>query len=71
MLRVSGTSADDAAVTVGQNLGDQVFVGAEQKIGSGQSTIVVEVEVMENVVVDSRMEAGEGTNMGVSWRHDY
>lgn len=71
VLRVSGTTAEDAAVAVGQNLSDQVYVGAEQQIGSGQSSIVVEVEVMENVIVDSRLEAGRSANVGVSWRRDY
>ena len=71
VLRVSGTTVDDAAVTVGQNLGERVFVGAEQEIGSGQSSIVVEIEVMESVVVDSRVESGQGANIGVNWRHDY
>ena len=71
VLTVSGATEEDAAVTVGQNLGDRVFVGAEQRIGTGQSSIIVEVEVMENVIVDSRMEAGQGANVGVSWRRDY
>ena len=71
VLTVSGATAEDAAVTVGQNLGDRVFVGAEQRIGTGQSSIIVEVEVMENVIVDSRMEAGQGANVGMSWRRDY
>ncbi len=71
VLRVSGTTAEDAAIAVGQNLGDQVYVGAEQQIGSGQSSVVVEVEVMENVIVDSRLEAGQSANIGVNWRLDY
>ena len=71
VLTVSGATEEDAAVTVGQNLGDRVFVGAEQRIGTGQSSIIVEVEVMENVIVDSRMEAGQGANVGMSWRRDY
>ena len=71
VLTVSGATKEDAAVTVGQNLGDRVFVGAEQRIGTGQSSIIVEVEVMENVIVDSRMEAGQGANVGMSWRRDY
>ena len=68
---MSGATEEDAAVTVGQNLGDRVFVGAEQRIGTGQSSIIVEVEVMENVIVDSKMEAGQGANVGMSWRRDY
>lgn len=71
VLRVSGTTAEDAAIAVGQNLGDGVYVGAEQQFGSGQSSVVVEVEVMENVIVDSRLEAGQGANVGVNWRLDY
>ena len=71
VLRVSGTTAEDAAIAVGQNLGDQVYVGAEQQIGSGQSAVVVEVEVMENLIVDSRLEAGQSANIGVNWRLDY
>ena len=71
VLTVSGATQEDAALTVGQNLGDRVFVGAEQRIGTGQSSIIVEVEVMENVIVDSKMEAGQGANVGMSWRRDY
>lgn len=71
VLRVSGTTAEDAAIAVGQNLGDRIYVGAEQQIGSGQSSVVVEVEVMENVIVDSRLETGQGANIGVNWRLDY
>ncbi len=71
VLRISGTTGDDAAVIAGKNLGDRVFVGTEQKIGSGQSAVLVEVTVTDSVTVDSRMEAGQGTDIGVSWHHDY
>ncbi len=71
VLRFSGTTGEDAAVIAGQNLGERVFVGAEQQIGSGQSSVLVEVTLMDNVIVDSRTEAGQGSSIGMTWRHDY
>lgn len=57
------------AVTAGKNLSDDVFVGVTQPIGGGSAKVKVEVDVFENVTVDS--EVGEASSVGVNWKKDF
>lgn len=69
-LRVDGLGSESAAVTVGQNLGGGVFVGARQGLGGEGASVTVEVEVFEGVTIDA--EAGEsGSSVGITLRRDF
>ncbi len=69
-LQLSGTDADSVSVTLGKNLGD-VFVGARQSLLGRRSSIVVEFEVSDNVLLDSEFTHERGSNIGVQWHMDF
>ena len=69
-LRLSGTDADSVSVTVGKNLGD-VFVGARQSLLGRRSSIVVELNLSDNLLVDSELTNERGSNIGVHWHMDF
>ena len=71
VLRVEGESVDDAAVTVGRNIGEGIFVGASQGLGGQGSTVTVEVEVFDGVVVDTEVGQAGNTSAGISLRKDF
>lgn len=66
-------TGDDGAtsVTVGSNVADGVFVGAKQPIGSGSASVQVEVEVFDNITVDSEFGPDVGTSIGLNWKKDF
>jgi autotransporter translocation and assembly factor TamB len=58
-------------VTVGSNVADGVFVGAKQPIGSGSASVQVEVEVFDNITIDSEFGPDVGTSIGLNWKKDF
>jgi len=71
VLRVDGESVDDASVTVGRNVADGVFIGARQGLAGQGSAVTVEVEVFDGVVVDTEFGQEQGSNIGITLRHDF
>jgi translocation and assembly module TamB len=50
---------------------DGVFVGAKQPLDGGSARVAVEVEVFEDVTVDTEVGPDSGTSFGLNWRRDY
>lgn len=65
------TGGDDTAVRLGRNVADGVYVGVRQPIDGGETTVQVEVEVLDNVTVDTETGGATGTSVGVNWRYDW
>ncbi|WP_340109617.1 translocation/assembly module TamB domain-containing protein [Pikeienuella sp. HZG-20] len=59
------------SVTVGSNVAKGVFVGAKQPIGSGSGSVIVELEVIKNITIDSEVGPDVGTSIGVKWKKDF
>ncbi len=59
------------AVTVGRNIADDVFVGVQQPIGGGQPSVEVEIEVFDNVQIESEVGGETGSSVGVQWKKDF
>lgn len=65
------TEGEDTSVEVGSNLADNVYVGAKQPLRGGGATFEVEIEVFDNVTVDSEIDAEGGTSFGLNWKKDF
>lgn len=70
VLRLEGVG-EDASVTVGQNLADNVFVGARQPVDGGAASVIVEIEALDNLIVDTEIGQEQGSSVGLSWRRDF
>ncbi|MDH3667890.1 MAG: translocation/assembly module TamB domain-containing protein [Paracoccaceae bacterium] len=71
VLRVDGETPEDASVTVGRNIGEGIFVGARQGLGGAGSTVTVEVEVFDGVIVDTEVGQEGNSSAGISLRKDF
>ncbi len=70
VLRVEDTG-NGTGVTVGRNVAPGVFVGATQPIDGTSPSVRVEVEVLDEVVVESETGAQSGSSVGVKWKRDF
>ncbi len=71
VLRIEGTGADDASVTVGRNVAKGVFVGARQGLGEQGTTLTVEVEVYDGITADTEVTPDGSSNIGITFRKDF
>jgi autotransporter translocation and assembly factor TamB len=71
VLRVEGETVEEAAVTVGRNVGEGIFIGARQGLGGQGSAVTVEVEVFEGVSVDSEFGQEGNSSFGITLRRDF
>ena len=62
---------DGPSITVGKNVVDGVFVGAKQPVGGGSATVTVEIEVFDNITIDSEIGQDSGTSFGLNWKKDF
>lgn len=70
VLAVEGIG-ENTSVTIGKNLGEGVFVGAKQPLDGGPTRATVEIEVFDNVTVDSEIGAEGGSSFGLNWKKDF
>jgi translocation and assembly module TamB len=70
VLRVEDKGAG-TGVTVGKTVAPGVFVGANQPIDGSAPSARVEIEVFENVIVESDLGQQSGSSIGVKWRTDF
>ena len=52
-LQIYDTPDDGTYITLGKNLGERVFVGARQDIGGRGSSVTIEVEMTDSIIMDS------------------
>lgn len=70
VLSIEPTDAG-ADVTLGKNVADNVFVGAKQSVDGQETRLSVEVEVFEDILLDSEVDREGDASVGVNWRKDF
>ena len=70
VLRLEG-AGENASVTVGKNLADGVFVGARQPVDGGAASVIVEIEIFDNLIGDTEIGQEKGGSVGLSWRRNF
>ncbi len=72
VLRFEGDAeGSGGTVTVGNNVADGVFVGAKQPVDGSPGSVMVEIEIFDNVTVDSEVGSTSGASVGLNWRMDF
>ncbi|MEL6583737.1 MAG: translocation/assembly module TamB domain-containing protein [Pseudomonadota bacterium] len=72
VLQIDPDQDGEAAVTVGRSLTDEVFLSAEQRLsGEEQSTVRVEIDVLDNVVLDGAVSDTGSNSVGVTFSRDF
>ena len=70
-LRVDQDEDGNASVTVGKEVADGVFVGTERSLGDGGTKVTVEIDVFEDVTIDTEIDSEGGASVGVEWKKDF
>lgn len=70
-LQIYDTPDNGTYITLGKNLGDKVFVGARQDIGGRGSSVTIEMEMTDSIMMDSELKPDEGSNIGLKWHKDF
>ncbi|MFT5445918.1 MAG: translocation and assembly module TamB [Gammaproteobacteria bacterium] len=74
VLRIE--SADDGSngagnLSVGRYATEKIYVGAKQSFDGQSTSVVVEIELPKNFVVDSEVGQNADTSVGITWRKDF
>ncbi|GMG81354.1 translocation/assembly module TamB domain-containing protein [Paralimibaculum aggregatum] len=62
---------DSAEISIGKNVTDTVYVGAKQSLDGAETRLSVEVEVYEDIIVDSEVDQEGNTSVGINWKTDF
>lgn len=72
VLQIDPDEDGEATVTVGQSLTDGVFLSAEQRLsGEEQSTLRLEVDLVDNVVLDGALSDTGSNSVGITFTRDF
>lgn len=66
-----GEGARGASLSVGKYVAPGVFLKLQQGLGAGGSRAVVEVEITDNITVETDVGANSQSSVGVNWKVDY
>ena len=70
VLRID-QQGESTGVVAGRDIAEDVFVGVRQPVDGGAASVQVEIEVFENVTVDSEVGPDRGSSLGLNWRKDF
>ena len=70
-LRVDQDEDGNTSVAAGKEVADGVWVGTKQPLGEGGTSVVVEVEIIEDILIDTEIEAGGDASIGLEWKKDF
>lgn len=70
-LRLDQDEDGKASVAAGKEVADGVWVGTKTALSDGGTSAVVEVEVFEDILVDTEIESDGDATVGVRWKTDF
>ncbi|MEL6999807.1 MAG: translocation/assembly module TamB domain-containing protein, partial [Pseudomonadota bacterium] len=70
-LRIDQDEDGNTSVAAGKEVAEGVWVGTKQPLGEGGTSVVVEVEVFEDILLDTEVEGGGDASVGVEWKTDF
>lgn len=71
VLQFGGSGGAGTSVRAGQYLSEDIFVGVEQGLGPESSRVTVEVDITDNIAVESNVGATGNSNVGLQFKWDY
>lgn len=70
-IDAGGEGARGASLSVGKYVAPGVFLKLQQGLGAAGSRAVVEVEITDNITVETDVGADSQSSVGVNWKVDY
>lgn len=70
-LDVNGDENTGGSVKMGKHISEDVYVEVETGLTSGDSQVKVEMDITDNISVESRVDQKSNTGFGLNWKFDY
>ncbi len=70
-LRVEEDDEGNAAIAVGKEVAEGVWVGTKQSLGEGGTSVVVEVDIFEGITLDGEATETGNSSVGLKWKKDF
>ncbi|MEM7059082.1 MAG: translocation/assembly module TamB domain-containing protein [Pseudomonadota bacterium] len=70
-LRIEADEEGNASVAVGKEVAEGIWVGTKQPLGEGGTSVLVEIDVFEEITIDTEAEQGGDASIGIEWRRDF
>ncbi|MEZ5824881.1 MAG: translocation/assembly module TamB domain-containing protein [Geminicoccaceae bacterium] len=70
-LDIGGESAGEATAKAGKYIADGVFLEVERGLASGSGKARVEIELTDNITVNTEVTEDAQSGVGIEWRLDY
>ncbi len=67
----NGDEGTGGSVTVGKHISEDVYVEVISGMTSGDSQVKVEMDITDNISVESRVDQESNTGAGLNWKFDY
>ncbi|MFA4911610.1 MAG: translocation/assembly module TamB domain-containing protein, partial [Desulfobacteria bacterium] len=67
----SEESAGDTSVSIGKNLGEDIYIKIEKGVGSSKDKVSAEFEITPNITLDSEVGKDAQGGIGLNWKWDY
>ncbi|GMV63158.1 MAG: hypothetical protein AMXMBFR74_23260 [Parvibaculum sp.] len=71
VLRVDTGASGGTTVSAGKYLREGVYVGVEQGALASDSNVKIEIDVTDNISVDTKIGNDASSDVGVNWKWDY
>lgn len=71
VLRVDTGASGGTTVSAGKYLREGVYVGVEQGALASDSNVKIEVDITDNISVDTKIGNDASSDVGVNWKWDY
>ena len=66
-----GASAASATVAAGKYLRERFYIGVEQGALASDSSVKIEIDLTDNISVDTRIGQDATSGGGINWKWDY
>ena len=67
-----GSSADGKpALNAGRYITDDVYVGVRQGLESNSGSVAVQVDLTDNIQVETDVGVDSNSSVGINWKYDY
>ena len=70
-LRVEQDDDGNASLAAGKEVAEGVFVGAKQGLTGGETKVIVEIDVFDDISIDAEVGQQSGSSVGLKWEKDF
>ena len=76
-LNVEQDESGNASVSAGKQVTEDIWVGTKQSLGGGGdsggggTSVVVEIDILEDIQIEGEVDSGGSSSVGLQWKKDF